>query len=55
MQLRAQGIAAGSSSTGLRIECPKKVGNLQAEVGLANDNCGYRMLVVSFFFLQSIL
>jgi hypothetical protein len=46
----AQGIAAGSSSTSLRIECPKKVGRLQDELGLANDNNLYRMLIVSFFF-----
>ena len=51
-QLRAaQDAASGRAAACARIERPRIIHNLQAEIGLENDSFTYKLLTVSFFFL----
>jgi hypothetical protein len=48
----AQEAAAGGSNTEhARVECPKKVENLQAAMSLMDDGCTYHDFCVSPFFI----
>jgi hypothetical protein len=47
--------ACGSGTSASQIEYPKKLGNLWDQIGLTNNKQTYQALIVSLFFLQSIL